>query len=322
MKFGLLVFLLTQIILCGAALGASDPLGPEQSLGGMKVAVTIDDIPANGDLISGVTRIDIVRGVINALKKNRVRRVYGFANHFTGLEEVVKVWLAAGYPLGNHTYNHLDLGKVSAEDYIANIEKMDQALATLAPFSPLITGRRVFRYPFLQEGDTLEKRDEVRKYLFKHHYKIAEVTIDYEDWAWNAAYLRCVGKHDDHSIAWLRDHVVDVAERNVRRSRGLSRLLFSRDIAQILLLHDSAFNALVLNAVLSDLRAHDVKLITLDEALKDPAYRVNPNAGFPIGLTFLEQMAATKHIDITSWDETKYPRDTINKICLAASSPN
>jgi len=281
----------------------------------MKVAITIDDIPANGDLLPGVNRMDIVNGVLRALTENRAGPVYGFANHFMGLEDVAKAWLAAGFPLGNHTYDHLDLSQVSAEDYIANIKKMDQALAALASFSPLINQRNVFRFPYLQEGETLKKRDEVRNYLFSNHYKIAEATIDYMDWAWSAAYSRCVKQHDDKSIGWLKEHVRDNAERNLRRSRVLARILFGRDIGQIIVLHNSAFNALVLDPVLSDMRAHGVKLITLKEALADPVYTINPNAGFRTGWTFLDQIAVTKHLDIRSWDEKRYPSDRINKVC-------
>lgn len=32
------------------------------------------------------------------------------------------------------------------------------------------------RYPYLAEGDTLEKRNTIRSYLFKNGYRIAEVT--------------------------------------------------------------------------------------------------------------------------------------------------
>jgi peptidoglycan-N-acetylglucosamine deacetylase len=297
MKKFLLLTWTVLVLLRGQALGASDPVGPGHPVGPVKLAVTIDDIPANGDLIAGVSHMDIVRGIVKALKDNGARRTYGFANHFEGLEDVAKAWLAAGNPLGNHTYDHLDLGEVGGQAYIANIQKMNEELETLASFSPLISRRFVFRYPYLQEGKTLEQRDALRNYLFDNHYRIAEVTVDYEDLAWNAAYLRCMRQHDDKSICWLKKHVTDVAERGLRRSRALSRLLFGRDIAQIILLHDSAFNAHVLDGVLKDLRAKHVKLITLDQALADPAYKINPNRGFPIGLTFLEQIAAVRNVD-------------------------
>jgi peptidoglycan/xylan/chitin deacetylase (PgdA/CDA1 family) len=316
MKKLLLAFWPALFVFC-AALGAPDPLGPQHPLAPMKLAVTIDDIPANGDLIPPTTRMGIVRSVLAALRNNGVKQSYGFANHFDGMEDVAKEWLAAGYPLGNHTYDHLDLGNVSPEVYIANIEKMDQALATLAPFSTLISHRHVFRYPFLQEGETLAKRDAVRSYLVRNNYRIAEVTVDYEDWVWNAAYLRCLRQHDDKSIVWLKEHVVDAAERNLRRSRALSRKVLGKDIAQILLLHDSAFNAVMFDEVLKDFRARGVQLITVDQALADPAYKINPNRGFPFGLTFLEQLAAAHNVDINQWDEKKYSRDSINRVCVA-----
>jgi peptidoglycan-N-acetylglucosamine deacetylase len=308
------------VMILGRAYGASDPLGPEQSLAAVKVAVTVDDIPANGDLMPGITRMDTLRGVIRALKHNRVPQAYGFANRFAGLEDVAKEWLAAGYPLGNHTYDHVDLGRVGAREYIADIEKMDQAFLTLGPFTPPVDQRRMFRYPYLQEGETLEKRDAVRDHLLKNRYRIAEVTIDYEDWAWNAAYLRCVKQGDDQGIGWLREHVADAAERHVRRANALARALFNREIAQIMLLHGSAFNALVLDTVLEGLRANGVEFITLDEALADPAYRINPDLGLATGLTFLEQIAAKRHVNIDRWQETRYPRGAIDRICTAPAA--
>ena len=44
--------------------------------------------------------------------------------------------------------------------------------------------------PFLHEGETLEKREAVRRYLAEHRYAIAEVTIDAHDWA-------CLGERLD-----------------------------------------------------------------------------------------------------------------------------
>jgi peptidoglycan/xylan/chitin deacetylase (PgdA/CDA1 family) len=285
----------------------------------MKIAVTIDDIPATGDLPPGVSRSDITRGIIEALKDNGISGTYGFANHFAGLDDVAKLWLSSGNPLGNHTYDHLDLGTVSVQRYVANVALMNQKLEDLKPFSSLIAHRFFFRFPFLEEGKTLEERDAVRAYLFANGYKIAEVTIDYEDWNWNAAYVRCERQRDYKSVAWLKDHVTEAAERNLRRSRALSELLFHRNIAQILLLHNNAFTAQVLDRVLRDLRLQRVKFITLEQALSDPAYRVNPNKGFPIGLTFLEQIAAARSVDIDRFEDVKYSLGVISRVC--APSP-
>jgi peptidoglycan/xylan/chitin deacetylase (PgdA/CDA1 family) len=204
---------------------------------------------------------------------------------------------------------------VSARAYLANIEELDRLLATLAPVSPLVAKRRVFRYPFLEEGNTLGKRNAVRRYLKEHGYRIAEVTIDYNDWAWNDAYIRCSTRHDEASIGWLKAHVVDNAERHLRESRNVARLLFSRDIAHILLIHMGAFDAVTLDPILKDLRAQGVTFVTLDQALEDPVYRINPNLAFKGGETLLEQIAEVRKIDYEQFRENTYTIDKLSGIC-------
>ena len=63
---------------------------------------------------------------------------------------------------------------------------------------------RVFRYPYLREGDTLQKRRAVRRWLAAQGYQIARVTVYFDDWAWNDAYARCVGRPDPGTIQWLK----------------------------------------------------------------------------------------------------------------------
>jgi hypothetical protein len=52
------------------------------------------------------------------------------------------------------------------------------------------------RYPYLNEGDTFEKHREVHTWFKTNHYRVAEVTMDFEDWAWNEPYARCFVKND------------------------------------------------------------------------------------------------------------------------------
>jgi hypothetical protein len=56
----------------------------------------------------------------------------------------------------------------------------------------------------LWEGDTLEKRRAVRAYLKEHGYRVAQVSLDFEDYAWNDAYSRCSAKGDEAAISWLQ----------------------------------------------------------------------------------------------------------------------
>ena len=78
-----------------------------------KVAITFDDLPLNGDLPPGVTRVQIALDTLAVLKARYVPAAYGFINA-KKLEgnpdaaEALKLW-AAAEPFGNHTYGHMSV---------------------------------------------------------------------------------------------------------------------------------------------------------------------------------------------------------------------
>jgi peptidoglycan/xylan/chitin deacetylase (PgdA/CDA1 family) len=293
---------------------------PNRPLNGMEVAVTIDDVPAGDRAIDDASLAQINRDLRGALKDNGVPAQAFVTTSGFGLNpaalEILKDWLKAAFPLGNHTYSHLDLDTVSAAAYIADIDKLDALLLTLAPVSPLIEKRRVFRFPYLSEGEPLAKRDAVRAHLAANGYRIAEVTIDYSDWAWNDVYRRCAAVHDETSMKWLRGNIGYSAARYVRHSRAFARALFSRDIKQILLIHAGALEADTLAATLKGLRAKGVKFISLEEALEDPVYQINPNVAYAGGETFLTQVASTRKINIDRFADHKYTLHLLNRFCV------
>jgi peptidoglycan/xylan/chitin deacetylase (PgdA/CDA1 family) len=309
-----------------AMLRAARERASAESFGPTRIAVTVDDLPAHGDLLPGLSRADITRGVLRALKSNGVPQAYAFANGTDiadepELMEVPKLWLKAGYPVGNHTYSHRNVNAITSEAYVEDIARMDRLIETLSPLSPLVERRRVFRYPFLEEGGTLDKRRAVRKYLSDNQFRIAQVTVDYYDWAWNDAYTRCVTQHDEKSIASLKAHVVEEAARSVRVSNALARALFGRDIAHILLLHVGAFDAVMLDTILKDFRAKGVTFITLDEALEDPVYRIDPNRPYDGGRAFLNQIIESRDADTGDLlQESPYSVARLSNVCKEQSS--
>ena len=147
-----------------------------------KLAITFDDLPLNGSLPPGVTRAQTAKDVLAILKKRHVPPVYGFVNA-KKLEgnpdgaEALELW-AAKEPVGNHTYAHMDLEQNSAEAFEREIEEDE-------PLLELLDAKNTwhwFRYPYLHEGDTLEKRRAIRAYLNAHGYRVAQVTLDWEDY--------------------------------------------------------------------------------------------------------------------------------------------
>jgi peptidoglycan-N-acetylglucosamine deacetylase len=269
------------------------------TLSAQEVALTFDDLPAHGPVPEGLSRVEIIKSILKDLKAAHAPQVYGFINAGK-LEqapadlEVLKLWRAAGFPLGNHTYTHPSLNKISAKDFEQNIEKNEAELKSL------MDGKdwHWLRYPFLDEGDTVEKRREVRAYLKNHGYRIAQVTLDFQDWAWNDPYARCVEKKDDKSIGRLKKMYVDTASEFLDLDPKLAKLVYGRDIKHVLLLHVGAFETVMLPRLMELLKQRGYKLITLPEAESDEAYKSDPDVVLTEGGTLLEQMIVAKHLQM------------------------
>jgi hypothetical protein len=152
------------------------------------------------------------------------------------------------------------------------------------------------RYPFLREGDTIEKRRAVRAYLVAHQYRLAQVTLDWEDYMWNSAYARCLAKNDAKSIAWLRSSYLNTASAYLDFGGELAQLVYGHDINHVLLLHLGAFSSTILPDALDLLEKKGFKLVTLEDAESDPAYATDPDAGSANGGTLLEQWMDAKQI--------------------------
>jgi peptidoglycan/xylan/chitin deacetylase (PgdA/CDA1 family) len=324
---GLLLAALS-LLAAGATAEAKAPrtARPFQSV---RLAITIDDFPENGKLVAGWTRDSVVDAIVAALKKNRVRRVYGFAlGSFASThpeeQSVLERWLTAGNALGNHTYDHPHLNSVSADDYIAGIAHEDRLLATLDGGGQTQRQRRTFRYPYLDEGDTLAKRDAVRAFLFRNGYRVAEVTANYDDWDWTTAYARCATLNDGAAVAALKSRVIAAADARLMDSVRLSRRLFHRDAPQVLLMHLSPFTALTLDAVLSHWASEGVRFVSLDEALSDRVFAINPKLPDECaacvgdhGRPFFEQIAMSRGIDVRDYRNVEFSVAAIDRICAA-----
>lgn len=291
-------------------LDAWEPLDP------MEMAISVDDLPTHGKVPAGMNSRDIGKSVLAAFQDAHTPPIYGFSN---GIQltwdpnslEVLKDWLGSGHFLGNHTFSHMDLAQSTAEAFIADIVAMDGLLASLSPTAPSL---KVFRYPYMSDGN-MGKGDRVRNFLKKNGYQIAPVTVDYKDWAWNSAYLKCHVSNDEAQVQWLRQHVVAAARREVRQAQTAAKLVAGRDIRHILLLHLSAFNALTLADVLAALQADGVKFINLRRAMDDPIYGLNPS-----GTTFIEQYIKAKNLLAYPYGIQMYPPERLEAMCNVTST--
>jgi peptidoglycan-N-acetylglucosamine deacetylase len=278
-----------------------------------QVAFTFDDLPAHGPLPPGEFRPEPIRSILKTLKAEHMPPVYGFVNGFRVAQypyqaELLRDWIASGNPLGSHTWSHPALDLTSAKKYIANIAENEPLLRKVDPHGDW----HWFRYPYLQEGNTLEKRVAVRDYLFAHHYKVAEVTIDFEDYLWNEPYARCMATHNDAAVTSLEHSYLSVADEYIGVFRTLSQKLYGHDIPYVLLLHVGAFDAHMLPRLIALFRERGFEFVTLQQAESDPAYAFDPNIGYLSGGTMQELVANVQKVNFP--DNTK-PYKELDSMC-------
>jgi peptidoglycan/xylan/chitin deacetylase (PgdA/CDA1 family) len=285
----------------------------------IKIAITVDDLPTHGALPPGITREMIAIKMTEIFQKHKVPEVYAFINSGkveTKKEslEVLQIWKNAGFPFGNHTYLHEDINLTSAADYRKAIDLNEPLLQNLSGTNDW----KYFRYPYLREGETLEMRNNIRSYLKEKNYKIAQVTIDFEDWAWNDPYARCKIKNDTKSIQWLKDTYLKNATDMVTRAETISHALFKRSIPHILLLHIGAFDTEMLDTLLTEYKKMGVVFIPLSEASQDKVYAIDPGLPAKWGSELTYQIMKSKKLGLADVGLKKYedyPDEKLTQFC-------
>jgi lysophospholipase L1-like esterase len=280
-----------------AAMGEAVPLSLFVAQPAPQIAFTFDDLPAHGSLPPGETRMEVASKTIAALRAAHVPDVYGFVNA-ADLEknpsdiDVLKAWRSAGFPLGNHSWSHMNLNQHTVEEWEADVLRNEPVIA------PLMSGEdwHWFRYPFLAEGDTPEKRAAIRSFFLQHGYRVAAVTMSFGDYRWTDPYARCKAKGDSKAVAFLQDTYLESADKSIDYYRELSHRLYGRDIPYVLLMHIGALDAEMLPRLLELYRSRGFQFVTLPQAERDEFYRASTDLHLPPAPDMLEWLAGERHI--------------------------
>jgi peptidoglycan/xylan/chitin deacetylase (PgdA/CDA1 family) len=251
------------------------------------LAITIDDPnTAEQPLFSWQERAD---RILAALKDNSLRTALFVCGKRIDSDDgrmLIKKWDDAGHMICNHSYSHLfyNAPKMPFEYFAEDVKKGDGMIATYKNYTKL------FRYPYLKEGDTAEKRDKMRELLATTGYKSGEVTIDASDWAIDDRLKTRLKQDPKADTKPYRDyylkHMLDRAEYY----DGLSRDVLGRSVKHTVLLHHTLLNALYLGDLIAAFRDKGWRVISADEAFADPVFASKPNT-LPAGESLLWALA-------------------------------
>ena len=173
-----------------------------------QIALTFDDLPGL-TLVNNQPYVDYLNTVILRTLKVHHWPAAGFVNEGK-LDEIdrprqvviLRKWRDAGMELGNHTFSHESPNDLGAEGYIDDIAKGEPVTRKL--LAQRHKTLHWFRHPYLETGTPEATKQAIDRWLTAHHYRIAPVTIDADDWEFAEPYDDAISRHDEARVRRIK----------------------------------------------------------------------------------------------------------------------
>jgi peptidoglycan-N-acetylglucosamine deacetylase len=265
------------------------------------IALTFDDLPYAG-LKEKSEDVDVARrdiaSILAVLKAHHAPAIafvnevkLQYANQLDARVALLDEWLDGGVPLGNHTYSHKDMNHTPLPEFEAEVIRGEVITRRLMNARGL--DYKYFRHPFLRTGATLADKNAFEAFLKERGYVVAPVTLENLDWLYNTVYVSALKGADRELPNRVLAAYIDQANTHLDYYEKMTRNLFDRDIATVMLLHSNHINSVMLDKVLTTFESRGYKFVTIDEALKDPAYQTADNYTGPYGYPWQHRWAIT-----------------------------
>ena len=234
------------------------------------IALSFDDLPRGpGGFYTPEER---TRVMIDGLRRAGVTQVAFFVNpgrigpNNDGAARA-DAYVAAGHVIADHSFSHRDLSTMSAEAFLADVDKAEAWLRPRAGYRPW------FRFPGLNQGGRdRAKRQAVLQGLAQRGLLVAAVTADGSDWNIDGKVrdAKLAGRPIDEAA--LQRLYVETMVQAADFSDGVMRRAIGRSPAHMLLLHETDLAARYLVPLVEALRRDGWRIITADQAYADPVY--------------------------------------------------
>ena len=245
-----------------------------------RLCITFDD--GNPNDMPGYTWDEWDSLLLKHLKDNKLQTVFFAEGMYLDNEkgkQILSAW-------ANHTYSHRSYNKpaTSYEYFVSDFLKNDSLI------KPYSTYTKMFRFPYLKEGETAEKRDKFRTFLKSQGYKNGHVTIDASDWCINSRLLNRLKEKPETDITPYKEFYLDHIYERALFYNNLSQKLTGRQISHTLLLHHNLTSALFMGDLIAMFKAKGWDVINAKEAFTDEIYTKTVN-NVPAGESLIWALA-------------------------------
>lgn len=262
------------------------------------VSITIDDLPgvhSGRDLTSLQA---VTRKLLGQLTVNHIPAV-GFVNEVklavpgeeAARRSLLEAWLTAGIELGNHTYSHTWFYETPLDQFKEDVVKGERITGALLAER----GKRLryFRHPRLNTGPDEKTKEAFELFLAERGYTVAPVTIDNDEFVYALAYDNVTNASDTTIMDRIGKDYIRYMNDVFIFYEGYAREILGREPSQTLLIHANQLNADYLDELMEMMRTRGYRFVSLEEALKDPAYSLPDHYTGRSGISWLQRWAIT-----------------------------
>lgn len=263
------------------------------------IAFTIDDLPAGAaNSMTGGEIVEMTSKLLGTLREQKVPAV-GFVNEqkLYKLGEVddrikaLNLWLDDGFDLGNHTFAHTSLNRVTLQAWEEEVIRGETVTRLLLAQRKM--NLRYLRHPYLDAGRDLQTRREAEAFLSSRGYQVAPVTMDAWDWMYAGVYEDAHKRMDAALQQQLVASYLSYTTTVFDYYEKLSKSLFGYEPKQVLLLHANWLEADHIGELIDLLRKRGYQFVTLEDALGDSVYST-PDEYVGEGTGWLDHWAITR----------------------------
>ncbi len=250
------------------------------------------------------------------LKDNHIQAVWFVAGRSMDSDEgrhLLQKWDDEGHIIANHTYSHFNYNdsSMTCKAYIEDIQKCDSLICSFKNY------RRIFRFPYLNGGNTISKRDSLNDFLQQNDYKQGWVSIDNAEWYINMRLMNHLKENPDADISVFKDYYVNNMFEMAEFYNMLSIQNNHRQIKHTLLLHFNLTSALFLNDLIEKFRNEGWTIDNYSEAIKDTIYSEHL-IGVPAeqSLIWMQEMQREGFVSRYHGEDSKYLEEEMDKLGL------
>ncbi|MEP0266861.1 polysaccharide deacetylase family protein [Dokdonia sp.] len=253
------------------------------------VSFTFDD--GNTSNLAGFQFEEWNNMILSHLEKENLKAIFfitGKNKSNTKGQFLLKSWDDNGHKIANHSFSHPNFNSEKNTPQIFENELIKTDLI----ISKLNNGIKLFRFPYLKEGQNQAKVDSIRNILNKHNYLNGYVTIDASDWYIDQRLIKRIKEVGSKNIETdkFKDFYVQHILERANYYEKLSYEMNGRHIDHTVLLHHNLTSALFLGDLITEFKEQGWEVIDADKAFQDEVFKSIPKSNFA-GESFIYSMA-------------------------------